>query len=265
MVVTGRFVLLLSISVGTCLSATVVRGPGNSTVSVGQTASFTCTVTTDWEIITWSLRGNPVVSETRTGSIISDPRLNHSYTSSAQGDISTVTISRVVTSDTGSVNCGVHSNLGFDSKDAYLIVQEESADQKDWLIIAIAVPLAAVVLLAIIILIIVICRKRARRTSYTHQNKTRVPSKNPVEIPRDGQMIAWVENSGIWEEDMNSVVNYTGSPSLGYTDKQSQQSSRTVLNNTSETQYVVPDRERQWPILNQPVIVPKNTKHVTAV
>ncbi|XP_018408183.1 PREDICTED: immunoglobulin superfamily member 5 [Nanorana parkeri] len=100
----------------------ILQGPQNVTALTGSNASFTCTVRTGWQSISWYLKDVYVVTISTSGTLVSN---NHivvrNSTNSIDGAFTTeMTIINVNKSNSGTVRC---SSLSASFKDAYLTVQ----------------------------------------------------------------------------------------------------------------------------------------------
>ncbi|XP_036976665.1 immunoglobulin superfamily member 5 isoform X2 [Acanthopagrus latus] len=117
---------LLIICVSLCatgvVSQTFVLEPASETVLQGSNVTFSATVMGEWQIMTWSIGENQVLTITDKGDVT--PYKNYSAGFCSAGDSSCVafTIHNVSRTENGSVTCTVQGPFG--SKTADLYVQE---------------------------------------------------------------------------------------------------------------------------------------------
>ncbi|XP_029416395.1 immunoglobulin superfamily member 5 isoform X2 [Nannospalax galili] len=99
----------------------IIEGPQNATVLKGSEARFNCTVSLDWKLIMWALKGVVVVSLTPQEPIITNNRFTSANYSVDGNFVSEMIIHDAQPSDSGPVQCSLQNSDLFGT--AFLSVQ----------------------------------------------------------------------------------------------------------------------------------------------
>lgn len=122
MVTVRRVLALFSISLGVCLSATIIEGPKDAFALVHSDAAFNCTVSLNWKIIIWMIGRIPILTVVKEGPIETNPQFGHQNYSTTTRFISELIISRVTMRNNTTVQCNIQTD---EIRQAFLFVQVE--------------------------------------------------------------------------------------------------------------------------------------------
>ncbi|XP_078416442.1 immunoglobulin superfamily member 5-like isoform X2 [Cetorhinus maximus] len=106
----GTILKLFSISLGVCLSTTIIEGPKTAFVLLNSDATFNCTVSEPWTIIIWMLKDSPVLTATPKGPIITDPQFEQRNYTTLNSFTSELVISTVTLDNNATVQCNLQTD-----------------------------------------------------------------------------------------------------------------------------------------------------------
>ncbi|XP_008825144.1 immunoglobulin superfamily member 5 isoform X7 [Nannospalax galili] len=167
----------------------IIEGPQNATVLKGSEARFNCTVSLDWKLIMWALKGVVVVSLTPQEPIITNNRFTSANYSVDGNFVSEMIIHDAQPSDSGPVQCSLQNSDLFGT--AFLSVQD-SVDRADsslptWAIVLLAVSLSLLLILIIVLIIIFCCccvsGREKKESSYQNEIRKSANMKTSKAVP----------------------------------------------------------------------------------
>ncbi|XP_032888397.1 immunoglobulin superfamily member 5 [Amblyraja radiata] len=120
MVTARRVLALFSISLGVCLSTTIIEGPKDAFALVHSNAAFNCTVSLPWNIIIWMIEGKPILTIVIGGPIITNPQFENQNYTTRSTFTSELIISRVTMQNNMTVQCNIQTE---EIRQAFLFVQ----------------------------------------------------------------------------------------------------------------------------------------------
>ncbi|XP_062906479.1 immunoglobulin superfamily member 5-like isoform X1 [Mobula hypostoma] len=120
MVAVTTHLVLFSLSLGVCLSTTIIAGPKDAFVLLNADAAFNCTVSVPWSVIIWLMDSRPILTVVGEGPIITDPQFGQQNYSTETTFTSELIISSVTMKENMTVRCSIQTD-GY--KEAFLFVQ----------------------------------------------------------------------------------------------------------------------------------------------
>uniref|UniRef100_UPI00398F495E immunoglobulin superfamily member 5-like n=1 Tax=Pristiophorus japonicus TaxID=55135 RepID=UPI00398F495E len=119
---TVRIILtLFSISLGMCLSATIIEGPKTAFVLLNTDAAFNCTVSRPWSIIIWIMEKTPVLTIVPAGPIVTDSQFGQRNYTIRNMFTSELVISAVTLKNNVTVTCSLQTE-GLQQADLFVQV-----------------------------------------------------------------------------------------------------------------------------------------------